>query len=91
MREYMYFLVSGSQIHGRFLFPMSEAHLTSSHLPLSEVSTGDRIKYAKACLEIGLLDAALFHLRLIPPGDLSLPEVEVLHLAVQHERAARRN
>ena len=87
----MYFLIYCSQIPGRFLFPMSEAHLTSSPLPLSEVSTGDRIKYAKACLEIGLLDAALFHLRLIPPGDLSLPEVEVLHLAVQHERAARRN
>ena len=69
---------------------MSEAQLTQSPVPVTEVSTADRIKYAKACLEIGLLDAAMFHLRLIPKSDLSLPEVDVVHVAVQHERAARR-
>ncbi|HTO02286.1 MAG TPA: hypothetical protein VL069_01230 [Opitutus sp.] len=70
---------------------MSEAQ--PIHLPLSptEVSTADRVVYAKACLEIGLLDAALFHLRLIPKSDLSLPEVEVVHIAVQYERAMRRH
>ena len=70
---------------------MSEAQLTQSPVPVTEVSTADRIKYAKACLEIGLLDAALFHLRLIPKSDLSLPEVDVVHVAVQYERAARRS
>ena len=70
---------------------MSEAQLTQSPVPLTDVSTADRVKYAKACLEIGLLDAALFHLRLIPKSDLALPEVDVVHVAVQHERAARRS
>ena len=86
----MYFFSYCSQFPDTSFHPMSEAHLTHSPLPLTEVSTSDRLKYAKACLEIGLIDAALFHLRLIPKSDLSLPEVEVVHIAVQHERAARR-
>lgn len=87
----MYFSDYCSQFYRSFLPHMSEAQLTSSPLPLAEVTTADRLKYAKACLEIGLLDAALFHLRLIAKSDLSLPEVEVVQIAVQNERAARRS
>jgi hypothetical protein len=63
------------------------AHITNH---VTDVSTSDRLKYAQACLALGLIDAALFHLRLIPKRDLTLPEVHVIRLELQHARAARR-
>jgi len=68
---------------------MTDAQTADISNYATDVPTSDRLKYAQACLALGLIDAALFHLRLIPKQDLTLPAVEVILIELQQARAAR--
>jgi hypothetical protein len=68
---------------------MSDVQSAQTGNYIDEVSTIDRCKYAQACLALGLLEAALFHLRLIPKRDLALPAVQVIRIELQQARIAR--
>ena len=50
----------------------------------------DLIHFARACLALGHLDAAIYHYRCIKGEDLLLPDTHALSLEIDKARAARR-